>query len=95
MENRNRTGELKALVLTSQKRVVDNAGFFAAGVALAAIPDDELYDQLMGEFPQWLAAARNRDCALAPDRSGRRIDRTKFPGIWPALIVLCRDDRSR
>jgi hypothetical protein len=40
------------------KRVVDNAGFFPAGKNPRAIPDEELYDRLMQEFPQWLAAAR-------------------------------------
>ncbi|MDJ0340046.1 VWA domain-containing protein [Streptomyces sp. H10-C2] len=40
------------------KRVVDNAGFFAAGKDPLAIPDAGLYDQLMAEFPDWLAAAR-------------------------------------
>ncbi|HEV7627822.1 MAG TPA: VWA domain-containing protein [Streptomyces sp.] len=40
------------------KRVVDNAGFFAAGHEPRAIPDDALYAQLMREFPDWLKAAR-------------------------------------
>jgi hypothetical protein len=40
------------------KRVVDNAGFFPAGLEPQAIPDDVLYDNLMAEFPSWLAAAR-------------------------------------
>ena len=40
------------------KRVVDNAGFFAAGKDPRAISDARLYDQLMAEFPDWLAAAR-------------------------------------
>jgi hypothetical protein len=40
------------------KRVVDNAGFFPAGGNPRAIPDEELYDRLMQEFPQWLTAAR-------------------------------------
>ncbi|MEV0319578.1 vWA domain-containing protein [Streptomyces sp. NPDC050658] len=42
------------------KRVVDNAGFFHAGKKPAKVPDEELYDQLVGEFPKWLAAARAR-----------------------------------
>ncbi|MFE5187731.1 vWA domain-containing protein [Streptomyces sp. NPDC056628] len=42
------------------KRVVDNAGFFHAGSNPSAMPDGELYDRLVGEFPQWLAAARAR-----------------------------------
>ncbi|MFI7317360.1 VWA domain-containing protein [Streptomyces venezuelae] len=40
------------------KRPVDNAGFFHAGEDPLAVPDDELYDRLVGEFPAWLAAAR-------------------------------------
>ncbi|MET8472109.1 VWA domain-containing protein [Streptomyces sp. NPDC006422] len=41
-----------------KKRAVDNAGFFAAGKDPRLIPDGVLYGQLMGEFPEWLAAAR-------------------------------------
>ena len=40
------------------KRIVDNAGFFPAGLEPQAVPDDVLYDNLMSEFPSWLAAAR-------------------------------------
>ncbi|GHH94831.1 vWA domain-containing protein [Streptomyces capillispiralis] len=42
------------------KRVVDNAGFFHAGENPRAVSDTDLYDRLVGEFPQWLAAARAR-----------------------------------
>ncbi|MEV0255390.1 VWA domain-containing protein [Streptomyces sp. NPDC050732] len=41
------------------RRPVDNAGFFHAGEDPSAVPDDELYDRLVGEFPAWLAAARD------------------------------------
>jgi hypothetical protein len=39
-------------------RPVDNAGFFPAGRDPRAVPDDVLYDRLVGGFPRWLAAAR-------------------------------------
>ncbi|SDL30787.1 VWA domain-containing protein [Streptomyces indicus] len=41
-----------------QRRVVDNAGFFHAGHDPLAVPDDVLYDRLVGEFPRWLEAAQ-------------------------------------
>lgn len=40
------------------ERVVDNAGFFAAGTDPGAVSDGDLYDELTAEFPEWLAAAR-------------------------------------
>ncbi|MFJ9632934.1 vWA domain-containing protein [Streptomyces sp. NPDC091280] len=43
-----------------QKRAVDNAGFFHAGSDPLRMSDAELYDRLVGEFPQWLSAARER-----------------------------------
>ncbi|MET7741422.1 VWA domain-containing protein [Streptomyces sp. NPDC005385] len=41
-----------------RQRVVDNAGFFPAGSDPRKMTDAELYDRLVAEFPQWLAAAR-------------------------------------
>nr|WP_237693382.1 VWA domain-containing protein [Streptomyces sp. SID2888] len=41
-----------------KKRVVDNAGFFPVGDNPKQMSDADLYDQLMDEFPDWLAAAR-------------------------------------
>ncbi|MFJ7127112.1 VWA domain-containing protein [Streptomyces sp. NPDC098101] len=42
------------------RRPVDNAGFFHAGKDPDRLPDGELYDRLVSEFPVWLAAARAR-----------------------------------
>ncbi|MEU1375212.1 VWA domain-containing protein [Streptomyces triculaminicus] len=41
-----------------EKRVVDNAGFFHAGRDPRLVSDDELYRELMVEFPEWLSEAR-------------------------------------
>ncbi|MFK0288994.1 VWA domain-containing protein [Streptomyces sp. NPDC090442] len=41
-----------------EKRVVDNAGFFHAGRAPRSLSHEELYQQLMVEFPEWLTEAR-------------------------------------
>jgi hypothetical protein len=38
--------------------MLDNAGFFPAGPEPQSVPDSVLYDNLMSEFPEWLAAAR-------------------------------------
>ncbi|MET9691088.1 VWA domain-containing protein [Streptomyces sp. NPDC006514] len=40
-------------------RSVDNAGYFHAGADPRAVPDGELYDRLVGDFPAWLEAARS------------------------------------
>lgn len=40
------------------RRVVDNAGFFHAGRTPGDVDDDQLFDQLLQEFPEWLEAAR-------------------------------------
>lgn len=42
---------------TMRGRTIDNAGFFAVGDNPSAMADGDLYDQLMCEYPQWLAAA--------------------------------------
>lgn len=42
---------------TMRGRVVDNAGFFSVD-DIATISDAELYRRLLGEFPDWLRAAR-------------------------------------
>ncbi|MFJ1995105.1 VWA domain-containing protein [Streptomyces sp. DASNCL29] len=41
------------------RRVVDNAGFFAAGPTPKTLSDAALYDQLLHEFPLWLDSARS------------------------------------
>ncbi|MEV6794682.1 VWA domain-containing protein [Streptomyces sp. NPDC051320] len=40
------------------RRPIDNAGFFHAGSDPRKVPDTELYDRLVSEFPAWLRAAR-------------------------------------
>jgi stress response protein SCP2 len=44
---------------TMAGRVVDNCGFFALD-DLNSISEQELYDRLLGEFPLWLKAAKNK-----------------------------------
>ncbi|MFF4796648.1 VWA domain-containing protein, partial [Streptomyces sp. NPDC001276] len=39
------------------RRIIDNAGFFHASRTPQAIPDHHLFDQLLQEFPDWLATA--------------------------------------
>lgn len=40
------------------RRIVDNAAFFHAGKTPKSTGDRRLFDQLLREFPSWLAAAR-------------------------------------
>ena len=51
---------------TLDRRVVDNASLFAVGDHPANLTDAELYDGLMHEFPQWLAAARTKGILATP-----------------------------
>ncbi|MFD8741338.1 VWA domain-containing protein, partial [Streptomyces sp. NPDC059618] len=39
-------------------RRVDNVGFFAVD-DISTVPDQELYDRLLSEFPSWIKAARH------------------------------------
>ncbi|UGY92663.1 VWA domain-containing protein [Streptomyces gobiensis] len=41
-----------------EKRTIDNAGFFHAGLEPRELTDADLYEGLTEEFPRWLAAAR-------------------------------------
>ncbi|MEV1006277.1 VWA domain-containing protein [Streptomyces sp. NPDC049881] len=42
---------------TLPDRTIDNVGFFSVG-DIARVPDEELYERLLSEFPTWLAEAR-------------------------------------
>ena len=57
--SKSRSSEFKYLehLDTLEGRYIDNAGFFSIKDP-AAIPDDELYDLLMGEYPQWVKEAK-------------------------------------
>ena len=48
---------------TLEGRYIDNAGFFSVQDP-AAIPDNELYDLLMGEYPQWVKEAQVKGLLL-------------------------------
>jgi vWA found in TerF C terminus len=41
-----------------EKRTVDNAGFFHAGLEPRELTDADLYDALTAQFPKWLTAAK-------------------------------------
>ncbi|WAZ22809.1 VWA domain-containing protein [Streptomyces cinnabarinus] len=43
---------------TMRGRRVDNVGFFAVD-DISTVPDQELYDRLLSEFPRWTVAARD------------------------------------
>lgn len=47
------------------RRVVDNAGFFAAEPSPKTMSDADLYGQLLHEFPRWLTAARAAGIVLS------------------------------
>lgn len=48
---------------TLEGRYIDNAGFFSVQDP-AGIPDNELYDLLMNEYPQWVKEAQSKGLVL-------------------------------
>lgn len=49
---------------TLSGRIVDNCNFFALD-DIDAVSDEELYDRLLAEFPDWLAAAKEKGIVRA------------------------------
>lgn len=73
-------------------RVVDNAGFFAAGPKPQDLRDEQLYDRLMGEFPDWLKAARAKGIIGPEDE--KRTPAPPQPSLWARLAARLRLSRA-